>query len=318
MAGAKLIVMYPHPQDADRFENVYHNEHVPMAVPKLSGKTKIVATKVLAMIRLRVIFYSLVTVLLVSLVLLTHLWARNTEGTFKGDNADRRPVLVELFTSEGCSDCPPADALLARLDRSQPIEGAELIVLSEHVDYWNGIGWHDPYSSPQYSQRQNAYAELFRIGSVYTPQMVVDGRYEFVGSDQRGATEAIENATKTEKVAVNLTSAHLESDSVIAVHVDAGRLPPSISGDSANVWLAVADEQDESHVNGGENGGRTLRHVAVVRTLEKIGKVDRSDQFSRDVRVNVGHGRGKVRLIAFLQEMRTGSIVGVSRVDLAN
>ena len=270
------------------------------------------------MIRLRVLFYSLVTVLLVSVILLTQLWARNSEGTLKADSAGRTPVLVELFTSEGCSDCPPADALLARLDRSQPIEGAELIVLSEHVDYWNGIGWKDPYSSPQYSQRQNAYAELFRLGSVYTPQMVVDGQYEFVGSDQRRANEAIKNATQTEKVKVNLTSAHLESDSAIAVHVEAVRLPPSLTGDSANVWLAVADEQDESHVSGGENGGRTLTHVAVVRTLEMIGKVDRSDQFSRDLKINVGHARGKMRLIAFLQEMPTGSIVGACRVDLAN
>ena len=269
------------------------------------------------MIRLRVIFYSLVTVLLVSLVLLTHLWAWNTEGTFKGDNADRRPVLVELFTSEGCSDCPPADALLERLDRSRSIDGADVIVLSEHVDYWNGIGWKDPYSSHQYSQRQNAYAELFGLGSVYTPQMVVDGRYEFVGSDPRRATEAIKNAIQTEKVKVSLTSAHLESDSVIAVHVEAEQLPASITADSANVWLVVADEQDESHVDGGENGGRTLRHVAVVRALEKVGKIDRSDQFSRDLTVNVGHGRGKMRVIAFLQAP-SGGIVGASRVDLGD
>lgn len=272
---------------------------------------------VLSMIRLRVLFYSSVTVLLVSVVLLAQLWARNSEGTLKADNADRTPVLVELFTSEGCSDCPPADALLARLDRSQPIDGAEVIVLSEHVDYWNGIGWKDPYSSHQYSQRQNAYAELFRLGSVYTPQMVVDGRYEFVGSDERRATEAVENASKTEKVTVSLTSSHLESDSAIAVHVEAGPLPASITADSANVWLAVADEQDESRVNGGENGGRTLRHVAVVRTLEMIGKTDRSDQFSRDIRVNAGHGGRKMRLIAFLQGP-TGSILGASRADVAN
>ena len=268
------------------------------------------------MIRLRVLFYSLVTVLLVSVVLLAQLRARNSEDTLKADNAGRTPVLVELFTSEGCSDCPPADALLARLDRSQPIDGAELIVLSEHVDYWNGIGWKDPYSSHQYSQRQTAYGELFRLGSVYTPQMIVDGRYEFVGSDQRRATEAIKDATLTEKVKVSLTSAHLESDSVIAVHVEAGPLPASVTADSANVWLAVADEQDESHVNGGENGGRTLRHVAVVRTLKMIGKVDRSDQFSSDLEVNVGHARGKLRLIAFLQEMPTGRVVGASRADV--
>lgn len=270
------------------------------------------------MIRLRVLFYSSVAVLLVSVVLLAHLWARNTEGTFKADSAGRTPVLVELFTSEGCSDCPPADALLERLDRSQPIDGTELIVLSEHVDYWNGAGWKDPYSSLQYSQRQNAYAALFRLGSVYTPQMIVDGRYEFVGSDERRATEAIENASKSEKVMVNLSSAHLEFNSMVAVHVEAGRLPASIPVESADVWLAVADEKDESHVNGGENGGRTLRHVAVVRSLEKIGKVDRSDQFSGDLRVNVGHGMGKIRLIAFLQEMPTGSIVGASRAYLAN
>src|SRR5258707_2394572 len=126
-------------------------------------------------------------------------------GPSRGDTP-RSPVLVELFTSEGCSSCPPADALLERLDRSQQLSGADLIVLSEHVDYWNDIGWKDPYSSHEYSERQSAYAAHFGLGSIYTPQMIVDGHYEFVGSDERVAKEAIENATKVMKTPVTVSS----------------------------------------------------------------------------------------------------------------
>src|SRR5579864_9779739 len=128
--------------------------------------------------------------------------------------APRTPVLVELFTSEGCSDCPPADALLGKLDRSQPVRNAQLVVLSEHVDYWNDIGWKDPYSSHEFSVRQGDYAHRFRLDGPYTPQMVVDGEAQFVGSDERRAIEVIEGAAKTEKIPVSLSSIHLEGSTL--------------------------------------------------------------------------------------------------------
>src|ERR1051325_656657 len=109
-------------------------------------------------------------------------------------NRPRVPVVVELFTSEGCSSCPPADALLARMDETQPVEGAEVVALAQHVDYWNSLGWSDPYSSHELSERQDEYARAFGHSGVYTPQMVVDGRDEFAGGDSDKAFETIERA----------------------------------------------------------------------------------------------------------------------------
>jgi hypothetical protein len=231
----------------------------------------------------------------------------------------RTPVLIELFTSEGCSDCPPADALLEKLDRSQPVRSAELIVLSEHVDYWDNIGWKDPYSSHAFSVRQADYARRFRLDAPYTPQMVVDGSMQFVGSDERRATQVTENAAKVEKIRVALSSIRLEGGTTLAVHVETGPLTSPASSHSANVLLALADESDQSNVRRGENAGRTLNHVSVVRNLTRVGTIDDGGTFSKDVTVSTGNAhRRNLRVIAIVQESGVGRVSGLGSARLSN
>jgi len=270
------------------------------------------------MARVRLALMGMVSIALLG-VLLPLRWGA-AHGAAHAGNGDgqRVPVLVELFTSEGCSDCPPADALLEKLDRSQPVSGAELIVLSEHVDYWNNIGWKDPFSSHEYSERQGSYAGQFGLGSVYTPQMVVDGRIQLVGSDERGAIEAIENATKAEKIPVSLSSVHFDGQKIL-LHIETGPSPSSISERFANVLLAIADESDQSSVSRGENAGRTLRHVAVLRDLVRVGALDRTGEFSQDVAINSNHGnKGNLRIVAIVQEPTAGRVLGVGSARLSN
>ena len=224
------------------------------------------------------------------------------------------PVLVELFTSEGCSSCPPADALLQQLDRSQPVAGAQLIVLSEHVDYWNHIGWTDPYSSRFFSDRQSAYSDRFRLSGVYTPQMVVDGTTEFVGNDSRLAIQAIQKALAQQKVAVRVSEISLETPNVLRAHVEAGALKEYSKASKADVYLVVALDHAESQVLRGENGGRRLTHVGVVERLTKIGRMETGKGFAQDVRVKLDSKTdlGTLRVIAFVQETGQHQVLGAT------
>ena len=234
------------------------------------------------------------------------------------NDTSRTPVLVELFTSEGCSSCPPADALLQKLERFQPISGAELVVLSEHVDYWNDIGWKDPFSSRESSERQSAYAAQFGNGSVYTPQMVVDGRFEFVGSDERRASDAIKEAAVTPKAPVRISIGASDEKSA-AVHIEAGPLPSTTGNHSAGVFLAVADNSDESQVRGGENAGRRLQHVAVLRKLTRIGNLDESSELRRDMKMDLSSStRAGLRIVVIVQEPDAGKVLGAGFTRFSN
>lgn len=232
--------------------------------------------------------------------------------------ASPTPVLVELFTSEGCSSCPPADELLRKLDESQSVPGAEVVSLSEHVDYWDDIGWKDPFSAHANSQRQDQYAEHFRTGGVYTPQMIVDGEFEFVGSDARSAVQAIGKAAIAPKIAVNLSSVHATQDGKVVLSVKTGPLPGSAGVPSASVLVAVADDKDVSSVARGENSGRTLTHIAVLRELKTVGAVDKTNGFSRDVEMDLPSGAKKSRIIVIVQEGQAGKIVGVASTQYPN
>ncbi len=222
------------------------------------------------------------------------------------------PVLVELFTSEGCSSCPPADALLQQLDRTQPVNGAQLIVLSEHVDYWNHIGWTDPYSSRFFSDRQSAYGSRFGLNSVYTPQMVVDGESEFVGNDSRLASKAVEKALARPKVAVRISDLSLDGAKTLQAHVDTDALPETLKVRKADVYLVVALNHAESQVLRGENSGRRLTHVGVVQSLTRIGSIEGGKTFSQDVHMKLDPRTdpANLRVVAFIQQPCQKQVLG--------
>ncbi|MES1256091.1 MAG: DUF1223 domain-containing protein, partial [Acidobacteriota bacterium] len=183
------------------------------------------------------------------------------------------PVVVELFTSEGCSSCPPADGVLTTLVATQPVAGARIIALGEHVDYWDRLGWRDPFSSAQFSSRQTQYAaSLPHSGGVYTPQLVIDGGQELVGSNLRAATAAVALAAARSAPRFRVSLA-VAPRTAAALQVTIAVLPPGEgAGRTApDVWLAVTEDGLESHVQRGENHGRTLRHTAVVRSLVRLG-----------------------------------------------
>jgi len=179
--------------------------------------------------------------------------------------AKRKAVVVELFTSEGCSSCPPADDLLTRLGREHTSNGAEIIPLGFHVDYWDYQGWRDRFSSRSFTERQQNYAARFRLDDPYTPQMIIDGETQFVGSDSGRAESAILQATARQQNAdVQLT---WTSANQLLVRVTAG------SSDTAEVRLAITENNLSNNVAAGENDGRILHHSAVVRDFRLLGKL---------------------------------------------
>jgi len=219
------------------------------------------------------------------------------------------PVLVELFTSEGCSSCPPADAFLRELHRTQPVDGVQAIVLSEHVDYWDGSGWKDPFSSELWSKRQSWYSMRWPT-KVYTPQMIIDGIEEMIGSDERYARAVMREEARKPKGRVRVLTALGEGG--VGLRVEATGLP---KGGPAQVRVAIVEDGLETEVSRGENQGMTLVHDGVVRLLAEIGETEAgAAEFhgTAGLSLEPGWDRERLRAVVFLQDSATRRVIAVS------
>jgi hypothetical protein len=176
---------------------------------------------------------------------------------------DKAPVVVELFTSEGCSSCPPADAFLGEL-----AQRPDVVPLAFHVDYWDYIGWKDPYASAAFTQRQHDYKAALGLHMVYTPQMIVDGRADVVGSERGDVEAAIGKAAAGPKLGVSIEK---DAGGAYRVMIPAAAPP---AGGPATVWLALFDSERSTPVKRGENGGRTLKEYNIVREWRQIATWD--------------------------------------------
>jgi hypothetical protein len=238
-------------------------------------------------------------------------------STTQAPPAQGSAVVVELFTSEGCSSCPPADQLLAKLQAEQPIKNVEIVALEQHVDYWNNGGWIDPFSSSAATSRQHDYAGVLSDGN-YTPQMVVDGQNELIGSRVGQATSVIEQAGTRKKTEVTLST--IASAKGEKVHVSVGAIPNLSTGGTPEVWMAITETGLQSNVRAGENSGQDVHHAAVVRKLWKIGAVKGSGatSFSGDTVVKIDRGwkRESTHVVVFVQEKKSKKILGAGSARL--
>ncbi len=219
-----------------------------------------------------------------------------------------KAVLVELFTSEGCSSCPPADELLRQISGHTTTAGQLIVGLSEHVSYWNGLGWRDPYSSEQYTARQSEYGAHFGLDSVYTPQMVVNGREQFVGGDRHALVAALHAEAQHTQIALHIVSAQVTDHRVIFKY-SAADLPAQGSLDLVAV---LVDDMDRSSVLRGENSGRELIHVSVARALAPLGKLQATEERGVSLPLPASYSTGTGHhLVIFAQQAGAGSVVGI-------
>jgi hypothetical protein len=227
--------------------------------------------------------------------------------------------VIELFTSQGCSSCPPADRLLSRLVQDPKLAG-RVIPLAFHVDYWNHGGWNDPFSARSWSQRQEGYAHAFRRNRIYTPQLVVAGRDDVVGSDEAGVRRRIAEALAAEPAGqVTLAMDPPSPDGRLKLKVGAKMV--RAAGGPLDLWVAVYETGLTTRVGAGENASRTLHDDFVVRRLEKAltlpGTAGAADSGELALAIDPRWNHSRLGLAAFLQDPRTMAIHGAAGAALS-
>jgi hypothetical protein len=223
-----------------------------------------------------------------------------------------KPVaVVELFTSEGCSSCPPADDLLRRIAAEERDAGRAVYLLSFHVDYWNDLGWPDPFSAQAYTERQHIYAQASGSSGVYTPQMIVGGRDAFVGSDAARARAGIERAlAESPSAKVSLSARVPESSAHVDVTYAVASAPPG-----AVLNLALIERDLVVRVPRGENAGRTLHHENVVRSFRVV-RLDGASQGSLTIPLPAAVKLPNAALVGYAQSPATLAILGATSTTL--
>lgn len=208
--------------------------------------------------------------------------------------AEDAPIVVELFTSQGCYSCPPADELLGEL-----AERGDVLPLAFHVTYWDRLGWPDTLGLEAGTARQEAYARTLGTGRMYTPQMVVQGQIDVVGSQRGRVAKALEIAAEASRLGLTIEGAE--------VTVPAG-------GDGGTVWLAAYDDVNEVVIERGENAGKTLTYHKSVRELAELGRYDGGAMTAELPLARLAaDGRDGV---AVLIQADDGAIIGAARIDL--
>lgn len=236
-------------------------------------------------------------------------WVGRAQSSVSAGRVGTGAVLVELFTSEGCSSCPPADEMLRQISGQTTADGQLIVGLSEHVSYWDDLGWKDPYSSDIYTERQEHYSARFGLSSVYTPQMVVNGREQFTGGDRRALDAAFATEAQRKQIELHITSAQV-TDKNVTFTYSATDLPAK---SSIQLVAVVVDDTDRSNVARGENSGRQLSHAFVARALTPVGPLHETEGESVSLplppsfRSDSGAGH---HLVLFAQQDRTGAVLG--------
>ena len=221
-----------------------------------------------------------------------------------------RVVLVELFTSEGCSSCPPADALLRKINGVTTHTNELVVGISEHVTYWNHLGWVDPFSDEIYTQRQNDFGGRFGLDSVYTPQVVVNGETQVLGSDGAAILKAVTKNDHPSPVVLHIDSLAASNSAKLGVTFSIDGL----AGRGVDVYAVITDDAATSTVARGENSGRTLEHVSVARSMTKVARLkDAKTMTVSLVMPGVIKGQPETgrHLILFAQESGAGRVLAV-------